>query len=340
MRSAAIFLLSALLILAGGSAWLALYPNVPEDLGGVESLDARARLVRIPVGDDHLDGWYLAGEKPVTVVLLAGYARDHRRMWRYAHFLHDMGLGVLNVDFRSVRRLGRKPTTLGHWEVADAGAAVDWLRANPASAKHEVVLFGESLGGATAIALAAERKDVAAVIADCPFATAEAAIADGFELVLKLPAAPSAPLTAAARHFGRLATGVDPGALDVTRSLKALSGRPVLVIQTARGDRFAARQVAQIKSALGLSAETWDVDDVKHNQAWVHHRARYEDRVSSFLRSRLALDAPAPPAAPARVAAADVVVPASFSTSPSATPEPAAVAVGGPFGNTLRQRVP
>lgn len=338
MRNAAILLLSALLVLAGGSAWLTLYPPVPEDLGGVESLDARARQVKIPVGDDHLDGWYLAGEKPVTVVLLAGYARDHRRMWRYAHFLHDMGLGVLNVDFRSVRRFGRKPTTLGHWEVADAGAAVDWLRANPASAKHEIVLFGESLGGATAIALASERPDVAAVIADCPFATADAAIADGFELVLKLPAVPSAPLTALARHFGRLTTGVDPGTLDVTHKLKTLAGRPVLVIQTARGDRFAAKQVTQIKSALGLSGENWDVDDVKHNQAWVHHRARYEDRVSTFLRSRLALDTPvAPVLAPV---AAELVPASNYSTSPSASAEPAAVAVGGSPGNTLRQRVP
>jgi alpha/beta superfamily hydrolase len=342
MRNAVILLLSAFLILAGGSGWLALFPNVPADLGGVESLDSQARHVKIPVGDDHIDGWYLAGEKPVTVVLLAGYARDHRRMWRYAHFLHAQGLGVLNVDFRSVRRTARKPTTLGYWEMQDAAAAVDWLRANPASAEHEVVLFGESLGAATAITLAAGRPDIAAVVADCPFATADAAIADGFELVLRIPSAPSAPLTAIARLFGRWTTGYDPGTLDVTRSLKALSGRPVLVIQTARGDRFAARQVEQIKSALGLSGETWDVDDVKHNQAWMHHREKYEERVSTFLRSRLALEgAPVLAAKATPVLAAKATrAAASVVTAPEAELEPAMVAVGGSSDKTLRQREP
>ena len=293
MKSAVILIMSALLIFLAGSAWLALYPNVPEDLGGVESLDSRARHVRIPVqdGTDQLDAWYIPGEKPVTVVLLAGYARDHRRMWRYAHFLNDMGLGVLNVDFRSSRREARKPTTLGYWEVWDAGAAVDWVRANPACAGHEVVLFGESLGAATAITLAAKRPDIAAVVADCPFADADAAIADGFQCVLRIPAAPFTTIT---RQFGKIATGHDPGTLDVTSSLRTLNDRPVLVIQTRRGDRFAAPQVERITKALGLQGETWTVDDVRHNEVWMHHRDDYEKRVRKFLTARLGLEPPPP----------------------------------------------
>jgi fermentation-respiration switch protein FrsA (DUF1100 family) len=211
-------------------------------------------------------------------------------MWRYAHFLNDMGLGVLNVDFRSSRRDQRKPTTLGYWELWDAGAAVDWVRANPECAGHEVVLFGESLGAATAITLAAKRPDIAAVVADCPFADADAAIADGFERVLRIPAS---PLTTIAREFGRLTTGHDPGTLDVTSSLRTLNDRPVLVIQTRRGDRFASSQVERITHALGLQGETWTVDDVKHNEVWLHHRDDYEKRVKKFLTERLGLEPPA-----------------------------------------------
>jgi len=335
MKNAVILILSALVLFAGGSAWLALYPNVPDDLGGVESMDASAKHVRIPVegATDHLDAWYLPGKKPVTVVLLAGYARDHRRMWRYAHFLHDMGLGVLNVDFRSSRRESRKPTTLGYWELWDAGAAVDWVRANPQCAGHEVVLFGESLGAATAITLAAKRPDSAAVVADCPFADADAAIADGFTCMLHMPAYPFTTIT---REFGKFATGHDPGTLDVTSSLRTLNDRPVLVIQTRRGDRFAASQVERITRALGLQGETWTVDDVNHNEVWLHHRDDYENRVRKFLTARLGL---APPR-PVLVASASRPKRTPANAVSAVKPAAAPATVDVPVGKPSHQRMP
>jgi fermentation-respiration switch protein FrsA (DUF1100 family) len=294
MRNAILLFLSSLLLVAAGSAWVALYPAVPADLGGVANLDDRARRVRIPVGEsDHLDGWVLPGARPATVVLFAGYARDHRRMWRYAHFLHRMGATVVTVDFRSARRQGRKPTTLGHWELLDARATLDWIRRDLELRTHRVALFGESLGGAVALTLAAERPDVAAVVADCPFASADAAIADGFQLVIRLPPFPLAPL---ARQVGRWVAGVDPGALDVTESLAALAGRPVLVVQTRREDRFSRRHAERIETALGPGSEVWTLEDVRHNQAWQLHRAEYERRVGDFLARHLGL--PAPLAAP------------------------------------------
>jgi fermentation-respiration switch protein FrsA (DUF1100 family) len=290
MRNAILLFLSALLVVSAGSAWLALYPAVPADLGGVEDLDARARHVRIPVGDgDHLDGWVLAGSRPATVVLFAGYARDHRRTWRYGQFLHRLGLTVVTVDFRSARRHQRKPTTLGHWELLDARATLAWLRREPALSGHRVALLGESLGGAVALTLAAERPDVAAVVADCPFASADAAIADGFQLVVGLPPFPLAPL---ARRVGRWVAGVDPGALDVTASVRALRGRPVLIVQTRREDRFSRRHNERIETALGPGGEVWTLDDVKHNQAWLLHREEYERRVGGFLARHLGVASP------------------------------------------------
>src|SRR5262245_15616422 len=300
MRKALLFLLSALFLFAAGSAWLALYPTVPADLGGVESLDGRALEVRIPVGEgDHVDGWYLRGSQPAAVLLFAGYARDHRRVWRYGHFLHRLGLHVLAIDFRSARATSRKPTTLGYWEIRDARAALDWVRERPDLKDARVALFGESLGGATALALAAERPDVAAVVADCPFASGEAAIDDGFACVLTLPRYPLGPL---ARQVGRLLTGHDPGALDVTLALRALNGRPVLLIQTRRGDRFSRAQVDRLTASIGLNGETWTLDDVKHTEAWLDHREDYERRVSALLVEHLGISqsAVAAPAAQRR----------------------------------------
>src|SRR5262245_37685485 len=293
MKKALVFFVSALLLLLAGSAWIAMYPTVPADLGGAPDLDARSLHVEIPVGEgDRLDGWYLRGTEPAAVLLFAGYARDHHRMWRYAGFLQKLGVHVLTVDFRSARATSRKPTTLGYWELRDANATLDWIRQRPDMANARVALFGESLGGATALALAARRPDVAAVVADCPFASGDAAIADGFACVLHMPPYPLAPL---ARQVGRLATGHDPGALDVTQALRALNGRPVLLIQTRRGDRFSRQQVDRLTASLGLDGEAWTMDDVKHTEAWIDHREEYERRVSRFVAGRLGVALPTPP---------------------------------------------
>ena len=291
MRNAVLLFLSALVLFAAGSAWIALYPAVPADLGGVTDLDGRSTMVRIPVAEgDSLDGWFLRGRAMhgtaprATVILFAGYARDHRRVWRYGQFLHAQGLNVLTVDFRSARRSGRKPTTLGYWELQDARAALDWLRHRRGIGNARVGLFGESLGGSVALTLAAQRQDVSAVVADCPFASGDAAIADGFRCVLHLPAFPLAPI---ARQVARLVTGHDPGALDVTASLRALAGRPVLLIQTRLGDRFSPDQVDRLNRALGPAGERWTLDDVKHTQVWMAHRGEYELRVSRFFLTNL-----------------------------------------------------
>jgi fermentation-respiration switch protein FrsA (DUF1100 family) len=295
MRNAIVFLLSAVLLFAAGSSWIALYPTIPADLGGVVNLDSRAERVRIPVGeDDHLDGWYLRGTQPATVILFAGYARDHRREWRYAQFLHKLGVSIVTVDFRSARALRRRPTTLGFFELRDARATLDWVRARPESRGHRVALFGESLGGAAALALAAERPDVDAVIADCPFASGDAALADGFRFVVHVPAYPLAPI---ARQLARLITTHDPGALDVTQSLRALNGRPVLLIQTRMEDRFSREQVERLTTAAGLGTELWTVDDAKHTEIWVQYRDEYEKKVSRFVRLHLGI---APPPAPGK----------------------------------------
>ncbi len=315
MRKAVVFFVSAVLLFAAGSAWIALYPSVPADLGGVENLDARALRVTIPVGEsDHLDAWYVRGTRPATVILFPGYARDHRRMWRYAQFLLRDGYDVVAVDFRSARSLDRKPTTLGYWEFRDARAVLDWLRARPESRGQRVAFFGESLGGVVALALAAERPDVNAVVVDCPFASGDAAIADGFRYVMHLPPYPLAQI---ARQLGKLVTGHDPGELDATAALRALNGRPVLLIQTTLEDRFSRAEVERLTGSAGLDAETWTVHDAKHTEVWVTHREEYEKRVSRFLAPRLGGDV-APPAGEAPAANPKLAAARKPAPNPSA----------------------
>ena len=281
MRKVIILALSALLLFLAGSFWLALYPTVPADLGGVESLERGARRVAIPVGeDDRVLAWAQPGTKRALVVLFPGYARDHRRMSRYAQFLHRAGYATLAVQFRSARTRDRKPTTLGFWELRDARAVLDWIAAQPRYAGYRVALMGESLGGAVALVVAVEHPEVVAVVADCPFANGRLAIEDGLSAVYHLPRWPTTDL---AILLGRVLTGHDPAALDPAKALSALGERPVLLIQGAVEDRFSLRQVRRLENAAGPGVESWVLLDAGHNAGWLRHRKDYELRVRMFL---------------------------------------------------------
>jgi hypothetical protein len=277
---------------AAGTAVVVLYPPLPRDLGGAPDLDAMARRVRVPIpGDGFLDGWHLAGTVPAAVLIFHGYGRTHHRAWRYAAFLHAAGYHVFTVDFRSSRGRGRRPTTLGHYEREDALAALDWLvRELPGSA---IGVLGESLGGSVAMWLAAERPEVAAVIADCPFANAAEALEDSCERWARLPRQPSA---AWLRRIGRTVTGLDPGAGDTLEVMPRLAGRPLFFIHAAEDDRIAPGQTERLWRAAGGRDPLWVVAGAGHNEAWIRHQATYEERALRFFERHLLGRGPGLPA--------------------------------------------
>jgi fermentation-respiration switch protein FrsA (DUF1100 family) len=277
--------LSALLIFAVATSWLLFYPAVPKDLAGAPDLDLQAKPVRIAVSDgDSLDAYLLAGTRPGVIVLFHGYARNHSRQWRYAQFLRHDGWTLLAPDFRSSRSTNRKPTTLGFHELQDGEAVLRWIAEHPELGGQPLGLFGESLGGSVAIALASAHSEVSAVVADCPFANGRQAIDEGCTLVGRLPAVPFGALT---RAIGHAVTGHDPAALDVVAAVRKYGDRPLFLIQAGVEDRFTVAQTTPLNHAAGAKTELWRPADSGHNAAWIMHRKEYEHRVRSFFREFL-----------------------------------------------------
>jgi len=275
----------ALILVAGGGALYLLYPLVPSDLGGAPNLDHEARRVRIPVaGDDWVAGWFLAGRRPATIVVFHGYGRNHHRAWRYAAFLHRSGYHVLAIDFRSSRYRARKPTTLGHFELPDAQAALDWVRAEPSTQTTRIALLAESLGAAVALIVAAANSDVDALVVDCPFATGQQALEDSCERWARLPRWPSAEIL---RSLGRAATGRDPADLNPLTACRLLADRPIFFIHAENDNRFSVEQTRALWEAAGAKDPLWLIPGIGHNEGWKKHRRLYEGRVTSFLARHL-----------------------------------------------------
>ena len=116
--------------------------------------------VRLETADGlTLDAWWVPGG-PTAVVVLPGNAGNRAGRAPLARDLRALGLSVLLVDYRGYGGNPGSPTEDGL--VADARAAFTWVEDR--GGVERVVLFGESLGAAVALAVAVDRPPAALVL--------------------------------------------------------------------------------------------------------------------------------------------------------------------------------
>jgi len=103
-----------------------------------------------------LHGWYVPHDHPRAVVLFchgnAGNVTHRADSLRALH--NGVGVAVFVFDYRGYGRSAGRPSEEGI--IADARAARAWLAQRAAVSEQEIVVLGESLGGAVAVHLAAE----------------------------------------------------------------------------------------------------------------------------------------------------------------------------------------
>ena len=129
----------------------------------------QAEEVRLTSADgERLIAWHVPprGAKPVVLYFQGNAGASNLRAERFAWLTAD-GTGLLALSYRGYGGSTGKPTEDGL--IRDALAAYDFATAR--YPVQRIVLWGESLGTAVAIALAAERT-VGGVMLDAPFSSA------------------------------------------------------------------------------------------------------------------------------------------------------------------------
>ncbi len=102
-------------------------------------------------------GWYVTNPQATRTLLWfhgnAGNLED-RRQWLTG--LRQLPANILTIDYRGYGRSEGQPNEAGVYR--DARAAYDWLLREKRVPPEQVVIFGESLGGAVAAELATQVK--------------------------------------------------------------------------------------------------------------------------------------------------------------------------------------
>jgi uncharacterized protein len=131
-----------------------------------------------------IHGWYFppANREPprATIVQFHGNAGNISSHYRSLAWVVDHGYAFFTFDYRGYGRSGGVPTRRGVH--LDALAALDWALSDapPGTLARDVVLYGQSLGGAVllrALADVEDRRRVRAVVIESSFASYQEAAA-------------------------------------------------------------------------------------------------------------------------------------------------------------------
>jgi pimeloyl-ACP methyl ester carboxylesterase len=214
------------------------YPRAADDELLADEVDpARCSSPGAVPGDEvvasdgiRIAGWWIPAAAEIgpagpTVVIVHGYGDNKSGMLPYARFLHDRYNLVL-FDLRNSGQSTGELTTQGSAEQRDLAAVLDWLVRT--KAPRQMAVFGQSMGGHTAINLVARDPRVAALILDSTHD--------------RLATAMSARIGNAGYPFGEVGflaialgswirSGENVLASDPIEAIGQLGDRPVLLLQ-------------------------------------------------------------------------------------------------------------
>jgi len=116
-----------------------------------------------------LHGWFFPAEGPAqgTVVHFHGNAGNITGHFEFVRWLPGAGWNVFCFDYRGYGLSEGRCTRSG--TIADGHAAIDYVKTRPDVDPYRIVIFGQSLGGAVGIVVAAQRDDVRGIAADGAF---------------------------------------------------------------------------------------------------------------------------------------------------------------------------
>jgi pimeloyl-ACP methyl ester carboxylesterase len=245
---------------------------------------------RFPAREDGvgLAAWFLPAEDSRRAIVLV-HGRDASRrkaisgnFVKLAETLNDAGYAVLLFDLRGHGESeGGNRYTFGVKERRDVLGAVDWLLERGFE-PGKIGVLGISMGGASAVAAAAQEPAIGALVLESTLADLPAVIEEQFVNETGFPTwfIPGVLL------MNRLLFGYDMNDVKPVEDLPRLAPRPVLIIHCLEDEVVNVTQARKLSAAVP-EAPTWYVEACDHAEIYRDHAAEYDARLLPFLEENL-----------------------------------------------------
>ena len=197
------------------------------------------RTVEFGSGDTYCSAWLYLPTEPtgrVSAVVMGHGLGATREMGLapYAERFAAAGLAVLVFTYRHLGDSGGQPRQLLSMprQLADWDAAIAYVSTLPEVDQNKIAIWGSSLGGGHAIAVAARHPELKAAVAQCPFTDGPASASElGIKETLVLARFILGDLVAAASRRQPVTVPVasQPGQLGLMSTPDALPGMQALL---------------------------------------------------------------------------------------------------------------
>jgi uncharacterized protein len=226
-----------------------------------------------------LAGWYRPSRNGAAVLVVHGGGSDRRGAVRHARMLARHGYGVLLYDARGRGESDGAPNDYGWGWPKDVAGALAFLHGRPDVDPRRIGALGLSTGADVLIQAAAQRHDIAALVAD-------GAAAGSFEDWHRLRgneigALPGRVLFTTLR--GVSTDGPGPPLEDLVRRLRS----PTLLISAGRSEERDFNVLYDRAAGADAPVAHWNLPWARHTRGISQAPALYERRVVAFLDASL-----------------------------------------------------
>jgi alpha-beta hydrolase superfamily lysophospholipase len=252
-------------------------PRLPENVGlPVEPVEFKT------ADGLTLRGWWSAGQSDLPVIIFChGLNRSRIELLERAGEAHKRGYGVLLFDLRNHGESDRAHTTLGIAESQDVHAASQFVHTK--APDHPQVLWGVSMGAATALLAVRDYGGFAGVVSDSAFPSFRETIEHHVRLLFHIPSFPVANLivwlTGVRMHM-------DPDSGNVETAVRKFGNVPVLFIAGGADRRMPPGVAKRLYDANQSPLKKLIVvPGAGHGEAFSTNRQQYLEAVFAFLES-------------------------------------------------------
>ena len=280
----------ALATIVGIAAWVAHQMTVVERVP-VYDHPARHGLayedVTFPSRYDHipLRGWYLPAAPDTRCIIMLQGELHHRNSpgigaLELAKALVHHGFSVLLYDYRGRGESGGTRSSAGDREQWGVLGALDYVNSR-AILTTRIGLLGFSLGAGVAILVAAQVKDLPAIVADSAFVDSLLELERLTLHSVSLPRWFMFPVVFVGRVFFRTNfANVRP-----VKAIPHIAPRPVLFIHGTDDTVIPPAETIELYRAAGNPENlVWIVPGAGHVKAYLHRPDEYAQRVAAFFQ--------------------------------------------------------
>ncbi|MCC6403332.1 MAG: alpha/beta fold hydrolase [Fimbriimonadaceae bacterium] len=225
--------------------------------------------------------WWVEGGDRLVVACFHGYLMNRAEFVPLVPLFHALGASTILPDLRGHGGSDRGPVTFGVREQAEIRACLAEARRRLPSAR--IVVFGSSMGAAAACLALADDPDLAeALIADSMYARLSEASEGWWSFFLQ---GRLAPFMRPANWIGARLTGLRPYAVSTLEGLRALSGKPVLLIFGEDDPLIPPSSRTEMLHAAGDRAVSVTIPQGSHGDGRLREPEMYRAAVQAFLTS-------------------------------------------------------